>query len=132
VSSNSPYEVIRFMSVEDGTHAVIVFRMPYDSAVSLKEYAEGARTSLVSLGFENFAIGKTTIGLRPAVTLDFDKSDMRQFAGVGLHGGTWSCREYFITDGTMVYVLGFGTSNKDARFELFERMAKSFEILTDQ
>src|SRR5262249_30969774 len=70
----------------------------------------------------NFVFGETTIGSRPVVTLDFDKLK---------DGGTWSCREYFIADGTMVYTLGFGTSDKAAMFERYDRMAKSFEILAE-
>jgi hypothetical protein len=52
------------------------------------------------------------------VTLDFDKPTP--------DGGTWSCRLYFIIDGTLVYTLGFGTNKRDAMFDLYDRMAKSF------
>ena len=45
--------------------------------------------------------------------------------------GTWSCREYFLAEGTLQYTLGFGTSDKAAMFELYDRMAKSFEILPE-
>jgi hypothetical protein len=44
---------------------------------------------------------------------------------------TWSCREYFIVEGTLGYTLGFGTTNKAGMFELYDRMAKSFEILAE-
>lgn len=122
VSSNSPYEVIRFLSHEDGTNTLIIFRIPYDPAVSLRKFVEGPRKILADAGFENFVFGEATIGSRPVVTLDFDKPK---------DGGTWSCREYYIADGTLVYSLGFGTSNKDAMFDLFNRMAKSFEITAE-
>lgn len=122
VSSNSPYEVIRFLSHEDGTNTLIIFRIPYDPAVSLRKFVEGPRKILADAGFENFVFGEATIGSRPVVTLDFDKPK---------DGGTWSCREYYIADGTLVYSLGFGTSNKDAMFDLFNRMAKSFEIAAE-
>ena len=55
-------------------------------------------------------------------------------SAVGLHDnepqgeGTWSCREYFLAEGTLQYTLGFGTTNKDGMFELYDRMAKSFEF----
>ena len=122
VSSNSPFEVIRFLSKEDGTHRLIVFRNPYDPKESLKNFADGIRKILTAYGYDHFVFGETTIGSRPVVTLDFDKPK---------DGGIWNCREYFIADGTLVYTLGFGTSNKEAKFGLFDRMAKSFEILPE-
>jgi hypothetical protein len=63
-------------------------------------------------------MGETTIGSKRVLTLDFDRPNP--------DGGTWSCREYFITYGTLDYVLGFGTTNRDAMFGLYERMAKTF------
>lgn len=54
--------------------------------------------------------------------LDFDKPKGKR---------TWSCREYFLAEGTLAYTLGFGTTNKAAMFELYDRMAKSFEILQE-
>lgn len=122
VSSNSPYEVIRFASAEDGTHLLIIFRLPYDPKKSLKEYAEGIRKILADAGFGDFVFGETTIGSRQVVTLDFDKAK---------DGKIWSCRHYFIADGTLAYTLGFGTTDKAAKFELFDRMAKRFEILAE-
>src|SRR4051812_36644380 len=35
VSANSPYEVIRFASQEDGTHLLIIFRFPHDTKQTL-------------------------------------------------------------------------------------------------
>jgi len=72
--------------------------------------------------FGNFATAETIIASRPALTLDFDrpKSD-----------GTWSCRHYFLVEGTLGYTLGFGTTNKAGMFELYDRMAKSFQILEE-
>jgi hypothetical protein len=43
-------------------------------------------------------------------------------------GGTWSCWQYFLAEGTLHYALGFGTNNKDSMFELYDRMARSFEF----
>jgi|GEM_PF-1272086 hypothetical protein len=45
--------------------------------------------------------------------------------------GTWSCRHYFVAEGTLGYTLGFGTTNRAGMFELYDRMAKSFEILAE-
>ncbi len=73
-------------------------------------------------GFGNFVTGQTMIGSRSVGTLDFDKPEPKG-------GGTWSCRHYFIPDGTLGYVLGFGTNRKAEMFDLYDRMAKSFQIL---
>jgi hypothetical protein len=70
-------------------------------------------------GFGNFSITETTIGTRAALLLEFDRPQ---------DGGTWSCREYFVAEGTLRYCLGFGTNNKDATFELYDQMARSFEF----
>ena len=122
VSSNSPYEVIRFASREDGTHLVIIFRKPHDPKQSLKALSEQVQQLLAGQGFGNFATAETTIGPRAALMLDFDRPQ---------GDGTWSCREYFIVEGTLSYTLGFGTTNKAGMFELYDRMAKSFEILAE-
>jgi len=60
---------------------------------------------------------ETTIRTRPALMLEFDRPQ---------DGGTWSCREYFVADDMLLYTLGFGTNNKDAMFEIYDRMAGSF------
>jgi hypothetical protein len=122
VSTNSPYELIRFASREDGTHLLIIFRKPHDPKQSLKALADEVQTVLASHGFGNFATAETTIGPRAALTLDFDRPQ---------GDGTWSCREYFVVEGTLSYTLGFGTSSKAGMFELYDRMAKSFEILAE-
>jgi hypothetical protein len=36
------------------------------------------------------------------------------------------CRHYFVMEGPLMYVLGFGSPNRDAMFPLYERMAKTF------
>jgi beta-lactamase regulating signal transducer with metallopeptidase domain len=119
VPTNSPAEVIRFASHEDGTHNLIIFRSPYDPQMGLKAYADAIQEFLAKNGFSNFVWALTTIGSRPVATLDFDRSTPT--------GGTWSCRYYFIIDGTLAYTLGFGTNNyRDAMFDLYDRMAKSF------
>lgn len=119
VPTNSPYEVIRFASHEDGEHLVIIFRGPLDPKTTLKAHFERNRKALVNAGFGNFATGMTAIGTRPAPTLDFDKPK---------DGGIWSCRHYVLFAGTLVYTLGFGTSRRDEMITTFDRMAKSFAI----
>ena len=125
VSTNSPAEVIRFASREDGTHLLIVFRFPHDPKQSLKELVDHVRQILTNKGFGNFVAAETTIGPRAVQVLDFDK------AKVDGIDGFWNCREYFMTAGTLTYTLGFGTTNKAGMFELYDRMAKSFEIIAD-
>jgi hypothetical protein len=122
VSTNSPNEVIRFASNEDGTHLLIIFRLPHDPKKSLKQHADQVQRILTSQGFGNFATAETTIKSRAALMLDFDKPKGE---------GTWSCREYFLAEGTLAYTLGFGTTNKASMFELYDQMAKSFEILPE-
>jgi len=121
VPSNSPYEVVRFDSKEDGTHGLIVFRNPIDPKKSPTEWVEGVKPVLARGGFGNFVIGKMTIGSSAALTLDFDKP--------GPPGKSWSVREYFIADGTFGYVLGLGTTDRPKMIDLYDRMAKSFRIL---
>ena len=123
VSSNSPFEVIRFMSHEEGVHILIVFRAPHDPKKTPKDYSDRIQQVLAKGGFGNFVGGETSIRSRPVLTLDFDRPQEQN--------GTWSCRHYFIFDGTLCYTLGFGTNQRDATLGLYDRMAKSFEILPD-
>jgi hypothetical protein len=74
------------------------------------------------MGFGNFATDETTIKSRAVLMLDFDKPQ---------GDGIWSCRHYFVTEGTLRYTLGFGTTSKADMFELYDRMAKTFEILAE-
>lgn len=119
VSTNSPHEVMRFASKEDGTHLLILFREVHDPKQALKEVSDAAQEVLASHGFGNFVRAQTTIGPRMALTLDFDRPK---------DGGTWSCRHYFVVEGTLRYTLGFGTTDQGRMFELYDRMAKSFEF----
>jgi hypothetical protein len=121
LSSNSPFEVIRFMSHEEGVHLLIIFRSPRDPKKTPKEYSDQIQQVLAKGGFGNFVGGETSIRSRPVLTLDFDKP-----AG---DNGTWSCRHYFMFDGTLCYTLGFGTDHRAAMIDLYDRMAKSFEML---
>ncbi len=122
VSSNSPFEVTRFQSVENGVNdLLIVFREPRDPKESPTEWAAKIQGILAKGGFGNFVAGQTTIGSRTVLTLDFDRS----IPG----GGTWSCRHYMIADGTLRYVLGFGTNQRAQIPDLYDRMAKTFRIL---
>lgn len=122
VCTNSPHEVMRFASKEDGTHLVIIFREIHDPKETLKEVSDAVQKILSNHGFGNFVAAETVIGSRPVLTLDFEKPK---------NGGTWSCRHYFVAEGTLRYTLGFGTTDKERMFEVYERMAKSFEFGAD-
>ncbi len=149
VSTNSPLEVIRFASKEDGTHLVIIFRGPREPNQPLKEICQRAQGILTKHGFRNFTTTQTAIGSRAVLLLEFDRpwSPRPRSWAKSRHAlvraletvcnklalsrqgeGTWSCREYFLADGTLQYTLGFGTTNKDGMFDLYDRMAKSFEF----
>ena len=119
MSNSSPLEVIRFASKEEGNHLVIIFRGPRDPKKPLKEACDQAQKILAGGGFGNFSTIETTIGTRAVWMLEFDQPK---------DGGTWSCRAYFVAEGTLHYGLAFGTNNKDRMFELYERMARSFEF----
>ena len=118
VPSNSPNEVIRFASQENGKHLLIIFRHPYDPQVSPEAFSARIQQILADHGFSNFVTAETTIGSKRVLTLDFDRTNNEGF--------TWSCRHYFVIDGTLIYTLGFGTSKRDAMFDVYDRMAKSF------
>lgn len=122
VPTNSPYEVIRFASHEGGVHLSIIFRNPYDPKQSPKAYSDHTQQILAKGGFGNFVSAETSIGSRAVLTLDFDKP----WTGDG--GGTWSVRHYFLFDGTLAYVVSFGTTQRDAMIDLFDRIAKTFVL----
>jgi len=122
VSTNSPLEVLRFASREDGTHLVIIFRGPRAPGKTLQEVSDQAEQLLTGHGFGNFSRADIAIGTRPALRLDFDRPQ---------GDGTWSCREYFLADATLQYTLGFGTTDRAGMFELYDRMARSFDFSTD-
>jgi hypothetical protein len=112
--SNGPFEVIRFIS---GDNALEVGRQPFDPSTNLDQAVKNVQ-GLKADGFSNFVTGETTIGSRSARTLTFDKNRP--------DGKLWSVREYFIGDGSLLYVLSFGTTDRMAMFGLYDRIAKSF------
>src|SRR5580765_3892059 len=81
VPTNTPNEVIRFASQEDGTHLLIIFRDPHDPKQPLKEISDAVQQILATHGFANFVAAETTIRSRAALTLDFDRPK---------DGETWS------------------------------------------
>jgi hypothetical protein len=61
VPTNSPHEVIRFGSREDGTHLLIIYRQPHDPKESLTDLSNRVQQVLAGAGFGNFATAVTTI-----------------------------------------------------------------------
>ena len=51
-------------------------------------------------------------------TLEFEKRHAS--------GETWRARAYFIVDGTLTYILGFGATDREAVVGLGDQIAKSF------
>jgi bla regulator protein blaR1 len=102
VPTNSPNEVIRFASHEDGRHVLIVFRNPYDSKEDPSSYRDRIQEILAKDGFSDFVHSDIKIGTQVFKVLDADKI---------LNGHSWSIRQFYIVDGTLVHVLGFGTTN---------------------
>lgn len=116
--ANSPYEVNRFASHEEGTHLLIIFRRPFDPKKGAGDYMAEVERGLSKKGFGNFVAGTTKVGLRIAPTLDFERPMD--------DGRTWYCREYFIAEGTLAYCLGFGTDCRREMVGIFDQSAKSF------
>lgn len=118
VPSNSRAEVIRIGSHENGNHNLIVFRQAVGPSKTAKTLTDESQKFLAKGGFSNFVAGETVIGSRPVMTLDFERS--------APEGGMWYCRHYIVVEDSIAYVLGFGTTDRKAMFELYDRMAKSF------
>jgi hypothetical protein len=119
VLSNSPDEVVRFISREQGvTNSLIVFRSAYDPAAGPKAFSAQVQQVLAKKGFSNFVTGEATMGSSQVVTLDFERM---------MNGKPWHCRYYYVVDGTLLYTLGFGTgAQPDTVLRLFDRIAKTF------
>jgi beta-lactamase regulating signal transducer with metallopeptidase domain len=127
VPTNSPNEVGRFWSLENGSHGLIVFRNLRNlntTPETMREQTQKVLAESKRGSFTNFVSGETRIGSRRVLTLDFVRT--------GQDGAVAHCRHYFVIDGTVAYVLGFGSDapDREGSFELFERAAKSFVFET--
>jgi len=120
VSSNSPAEVIRFISSEHGSNALIVFRNPVDSNVTQPAVVANVRQVLAKIGFGNFTTGEVTLGARKVLTLEANRA-----APQGT--GTLNIRQYYFFDGSVMWALGFASDVKDANtVSLWDQMAQTF------
>jgi hypothetical protein len=116
--TNSHAEVIRFGSHENGNHNLIVFRQSVGPGKTAKRLTDESQRFLAKHGFSNFVSGESVIGSHKVMTLDFQRSTQE--------GGMWYCRHYIVVEDSKAYVLGFGTTNREAMSELYDQMAKSF------
>jgi hypothetical protein len=120
VPMNSTNEVVRFWSAENGHHGLIIFRNFLEKRPTLEDLRDHIRESLAKGGFSNFVLGEAKIGSRRVLTIDFQSRPDGA-------GSITYCRHYLLVEGSLGYVLGFGTTTKTAAmFDLFDRMAKSF------
>jgi len=119
VPSNGP-EVVRFHSQDRSVPlALIIWRKSNYPKHTPKSLSISLQRDLAKEGlFSNFVSGETSIGSRRVQTLDFERTLP--------DGSLLSCRSYFIVDGGVQYVLGFGTSSRDTMFDTFARVANSF------
>jgi hypothetical protein len=123
VPGNSPNEVIRFASHEDGMHYCIVFRIPRNPKQDPMAFVEIIQASLRKQGHDNFVISEAQLKSGAALMLD---------CNIMQEAGLWYVREYSIFDETLIHILGFGTSRwDDAQIALFEHMAQSFVFQND-
>jgi hypothetical protein len=123
VVNSSPFEVVRFKSNEDGSHFLIVLRQSHRPERSLSQVADDVQKALMKKGFMDFEIAETTTGSRAALVYSFNKPQPNE---------TWSFRNYLFAAGSLVYTLGFGTNNRSGMFELYDRVAKTFELLAEE
>ena len=119
VLANSPFEVVRFGSGQNGYQILVVFRSFVDAQSGVAAHIAAVEETMGKLGFGNFVTGQVMLGSRPVTTLDFNRTNS--------DGGTWHARQYIFVDGALMYTLGFGTNAKpEAVLAQEDSMAKSF------
>ncbi|HEY6457882.1 MAG TPA: M56 family metallopeptidase [Steroidobacteraceae bacterium] len=90
-----------------------------------KTILESAQHDMANSGFVHFVPSAAiTIGSKRAIALDFERAPKN---GEGI----WYCRNYYILGTHGAYILQFAARNitaaqRDAVFEVYDRMAKSF------
>ena len=119
--AQSPREIMRFASGQNGKNLLIIFRNYFDAQKGFSAYIAADEQGLEKQGFTHFLTGESTVGARHVMTLDFDKTLQ--------DGSTWSSHQYFFIEGTLLYTLSFGTTNKpDGLVPLQDRIAKTFSF----
>jgi beta-lactamase regulating signal transducer with metallopeptidase domain len=119
VMANSPFEVVRFGSGQNGYQILIIFRNSIDAQSGIAAHIAAVEEQLGKAGFGNFLTTQVTIGSRQVTTLDFSRTNA--------DGLTWNCRQYMFVDGSLIYTLGFGGNAKpEAVLAQEDGIAKSF------
>jgi TonB family protein len=77
---------------------------------------------LADKGSKNFTASETIIGSKRVLLLDYD---------FPISNPALNCRGYFVEGGKFLYMLGFGSTQKDGMFELYDQMVKSLEFTAE-
>jgi hypothetical protein len=99
----------------------LVFRHPGSTGLDPHTPAQEESVILEQKSFEHFSFEDVDISGRPAVRMDFDRAD--------LPIGMWWAREYFVVARNLVYILGVGSTDITGDQDLFDEMARRFEVL---
>jgi protein-export membrane protein SecD len=110
---------ISFGSNDNGLEALRIFMVPHDPELSLNEERNSCEKELTGEGYGNFIGTETMIGSKKALILDFDKK---------VENGTRRDHLYLIPYHSILYGLDFISTRPDASFELYDRIAKTFEF----
>jgi beta-lactamase regulating signal transducer with metallopeptidase domain len=117
--SQSPNELMRFVSSEQ--NVVSIYRSFFDAQKGFNTYLVAHEDFLQKKGDANFRTGQATLGSRQVVTLEYTRPTAD---GTGI----WSFRQYFLIQGTVLYLLSFATPSSvpDTLIPLQDRIAQSF------
>lgn len=118
-TGENPFEIIRFASLEDGYHMLIIFRIPCDPTMLPQASGATLQQHLIKAGFANFVLNTETVEGRIEFILDCEQQrDDRRYG----------MRYYSFVGETLGYRLAFTSPKWGALLPLFDRMAKSFEF----
>jgi beta-lactamase regulating signal transducer with metallopeptidase domain len=117
--SQSPNELMRFVSSEQ--NVLSIYRSFFDAQKGFSSYLAAHEDFLQKKGDANFRAGQATLGSRQVATLEYSRPTADGT-------GTWSFRQYFLVQGTVLYLLSFATLSgvPDTLIPLQDRMAQSF------
>ncbi|MBN1180648.1 MAG: hypothetical protein JXB49_00070, partial [Bacteroidales bacterium] len=111
-------ELISFGSNDNGIEALRIFMYPYNPELPLTETRDRLEKELKNIGYGNFSSSETTIGLKKALILDYDKE---------VEDVTLRAHTYLVQYKSTICLLNFATTHPDPTFELYDRIAKTFE-----
>ncbi len=107
-------EVISFGSNDNGLEALRIFIIP----LSLNEVLDRIKKQLTDEGYGNLITTEAKIGSGKALILDYDKQ---------VKDGSLRTHSYLVPYQSIIYLLNFATTRPDPTFELYDRIAKTFE-----